>query len=510
MTTTPHADRPDASWASGDDEARGRATAPSGDRRGDALAGVVDLVGVADLAGVVGLAGVVDLAAIAQSLSGIDADVVRDLDAREASELLAAASAVRSALAALEDRAMVALDVRLREEEAERGVPESRRGRTCAHHISMALRISPAQSSRRLAAARRLVRDMPRMHAALATGRLPEASALAIGTVSGPLGPALRREADAVLDQHLGHLEDASAAQWTQEVDLLAHRLAPDGFATRHAQAKRERSVSIVRAPHGMAHLHATLPGLDAAAIRKRLSLEAERLRAEGDRRGHGQIMADLLADTLLGRDEALEPVRLDVGVIITDRVLLGSDEGGATIEGYGTVPAEAIREAVGERVPREGAGVLPEGVRTTGAGEPRLRSPENAARDSLATLRRLYTHPSSGELVAVESRARAFPRALARMIRMGQVGCAGPYCGAPIRHLDHIWAVADGGATAVSNGQGLCARCNLVKEQVAAVTPAVEDGARVVTWRSVLGRRARRTGTPVEGRHGDSDAEPP
>lgn len=41
------------------------------------------------------------------------------------------------------------------------------------------------------------------------------------------------------------------------------------------------------------------------------------------------------------------------------------------------------------------------------------------------------------------------------------------PGCGAPIRHVDHVKPHAEGGPTSAANAQGLCVRCNLVKELV-------------------------------------------
>ncbi|WP_460599443.1 HNH endonuclease signature motif containing protein [Flexivirga lutea] len=42
---------------------------------------------------------------------------------------------------------------------------------------------------------------------------------------------------------------------------------------------------------------------------------------------------------------------------------------------------------------------------------------------------------------------------------------CRTPWCGAPIRHTDHIRPHATRGATIERNGEGLCARCHYVKE---------------------------------------------
>ena len=53
--------------------------------------------------------------------------------------------------------------------------------------------------------------------------------------------------------------------------------------------------------------------------------------------------------------------------------------------------------------------------------------------------LRRLYTAPGTGELTALDSRARLFPPGLRRLIQARDDTCRTPYCDAPIRHFDHI-----------------------------------------------------------------------
>src|SRR5699024_3360945 len=82
------------------------------------------------------------------------------------------------------------------------------------------------------------------------------------------------------------------------------------------------------------------------------------------------------------------------------------------------------------------------------------------------AVLRRLYTHPVTGELVAVESEARAFPEKLGRFLTLRDSTCRGPFCDAPIRQHDHIVPHSRGGPTSVDNGQGLCAHCKQKEQQ--------------------------------------------
>ena len=107
--------------------------------------------------------------------------------------------------------------------------------------------------------------------------------------------------------------------------------------------------------------------------------------------------MADAMVGTLLGRDSGMELETLDVGVVITDRALLSPEHGDpAHIEGYGPVPAEALREELRQALAE------PEGPDQDrfGADGPQIR----------AVLRTLFTHPTAGEVVAVESTAREFP----------------------------------------------------------------------------------------------------
>src|SRR6516165_8462022 len=109
-----------------------------------------------------------------------------------------------------------------------------------------------------------------------------------------------------------------------------------------------------------------------------------------------------------------------------------------ADICGYGPIPAAVARAMVSSAV---------------------------ADRRSRATLRRLYAHPRSGALVAMESRARIFPRGLAAFIDLRDQRCRTPYCDAPIRHRDHAQPWARGGPTTADNGRGSCERCNYTKE---------------------------------------------
>jgi hypothetical protein len=121
----------------------------------------------------------------------------------------------------------------------------------------------------------------------------------------------------------------------------------------------------------------------------------------------------------------------------MTDTALLARDDEPALLDGYGPVPARVAREMV------------------------------TLDQRGQIWLRRLYTSPSTSELIAMDARSRRFPRGLARLIRQRDQVCRTPWCGAPIRHVDHPEAHAEGGPTSQQNGQGLCEACNHHRQAV-------------------------------------------
>ena len=59
----------------------------------------------------------------------------------------------------------------------------------------------------------------------------------------------------------------------------------------------------------------------------------------------------------------------------------------------------------------------------------------------------------------------RNFPPGLATLISLRDQVCRTPWCGAPIRHIDHVTPHSEDGATSLNNGQGLCEACNHAKQ---------------------------------------------
>lgn len=64
-----------------------------------------------------------------------------------------------------------------------------------------------------------------------------------------------------------------------------------------------------------------------------------------------------------------------------------------------------------------------------------------------------------------MDARGRFFRGSLARLARLRDQTCHTPWCGAPVRHVDHVRRSTDGGATSGRNAQGLCEACNYAKD---------------------------------------------
>jgi Domain of unknown function (DUF222) len=382
-------------------------------------------------------------------------------------ERIAQLERIKSAAAAGQARATAALDAARRAAEAAAGMPAARRGRGIASEIALARLDSPARGNRHLGLAKALVHEMPYTLAALEGGVLTEWRATLIVRESACLDVADRQALDAELCSDRSGLEGMGDARLAAAAKAIAYRLDPHAVVDRAAKAETERTVSIRPAPDTMTYLTALLPVAQGVAVYAALRRAADTC---ADGRSRGQVMADALVERVTGRSAAV-PTPIAVNLVLSDETLMGGSSAPAEISGYGPVPAAVARDLVACAV-----------------GDERSR----------ATLRRLYARPTSGALVAMESRARLFPRGLAAFIRFRDQRCRTPYCDAPIRHLDHARPRAGGGPTNADNGLGLCERCNYVKEVAGwVVTPQADGTARHAAEFTTPTGAAYRSGAP-------------
>ena len=384
---------------------------------------------------------------------------------------IAALERLKAAAAARQARLAAALDMARRDAEAAAGVPAVRRGRGVASEVALARRDSPARGGRHLGFAKALVYEMPHTLAALESGALSEWRATIVVRESACLDVDDRRRLDTELCSEAGGLDGVGDAALAAAAKAIAYQLDPHAVVDRAAKAQADRTVTIRPAPDTMTYVTALLPVAQGVSVYAALKREAD---VRTDTRSRGQVMADALVERITGRPAA-QPVPVAVNLVISDQALLGVRRGAAVIAGYGPVPSAVAQNLIAAAV-----------------SDPA----------SSATLRRLYANPASGALVAMESRARLFPKGLADFIEVRDQRCRTPYCDAPIRHRDHATPHRRGGPTSAANGLGLCERCNYIKESAGwkVSTGIGENGRHTAEFTTPTGAHYHSTAPAVPG----------
>lgn len=417
-----------------------------------------DATELAELAESAGLAGLAELFGTLGELPQRVEDGVRIDRIRLLENLKATAAAAQA-------REAAAFAVSQRQSQRAAKVPAERAGRGIASQVGLARRISPSLAARYLGWATILTTELPNTFAQLRAGQISEWRATIVAKETIWLSREHRLQVDRELAPQLAELGDARLAAQARRI---GYRLDPHGFVARRAKAETERRVWLRPAPEAMVHLTALLPVAQGVAAYAALTKAADTTTAVGDERGRGQIMADTLVERLTGQATATD-VPIAVNLIMTDESLLNpAGEAGsepAHVDGYGPIPAEAARQLI------------------TG--------PSNS---TPMWLRRLFRHPTSGQLVTMESKQRFFPTGMRDFIRFRDQFCRTSWCGAPIRHADHIQPAAHGGATTVDDGQGYCQACNHAKQAPGWRTVVVDndDGVHEVETITPTGHRYR------------------
>ncbi|MCZ9883812.1 HNH endonuclease [Arthrobacter sp. B2a2-09] len=401
---------------------------------------------------------------------------------------------LKSAAAAAQARITVAFDTVQRRVQADLGVPADERGRGVGAQVALARRESPARGSRFVGLARALVTEMPRTLAALDAGQLNEWRAMLLVKETACLSAEDRCAVDGELAADTGAFDGAGDKTITAAAKAAAYRRDPRTVTQRAARAAGERCVSLRPAPDTMTYLTALLPVAQGVAVHAALSRHADTLRSAGEDRSRGQIMADALVERTTGTPSGISGV--EVQLVMTDRTLFQADAEPARLTGYGIVPAAWARNLLASS---------PGSDEDPGqAGLPQAGQPESGEQDFKVWLRRLYTAPGTGELLAADSRARLFPPGLRRFIQVRDDVCRTPYCDAPIRHYDHVVPWHQGGTTSLDNGAGLCEACNHTKELpgwTAQTSAATSPGERhLFEIRTPTGHAYRSKAPPMPG----------
>lgn len=346
----------------------------------------------------------------------------------------------------------------------------------CAE-IGMIIKKSPHATSTLVNTSERLVEHLPATLEALANGVIGEDVARTIAKESQCLTPEMALALDYTLENDLTRMSDVGTRRWREHVRSVIPTVDPDGEEYRRRKARAERWVRIRPEPHGMAVLSARVDASDAQAICHLLheaACEEARERRDSARlaaresAAHGELNEDLLR---MAASETGMPLPEDRADALTALLLDGREHPTQRRVQIALV-MDASALVTGD--PKSAHAWIPDYGPITGTHAFQLLVKE-LDRDTEVSIRRLFAHPRTGELVAMDSRARAFPQGLATLVRLRDGTCRGPHCNAPISTIDHIERWASGGRTTFANAQGLCERCNLTKEAMAHVVSCAD-----------------------------------
>lgn len=464
-------------------------------------------------------------------------------DSIELIDVVAALEDLKSAAAGAQARATVAFDSDQRNAQAAAGIPAGELGGGVGAQIALARKESPSRGGRLLGFAKALVTEMPHTLAALDTGQLNEWRATLLVRETACLSAADRCAVDEELAAPNGVLSGTSSTGAGDKALVAAARAAayrrdPRSATDRAAKAAKDRRVSLRPAPDTMTFLTALLPVTQGVAVYTALTRHTESRRAQGDELSRGQIMADTLVERITGTPAGINGI--DLHLVITDRTLLQGDSEPARLTGYGIVPAGWARTLLSPPVPpdrnsesqdshtnsarhgqdldnnRDGQDEQPS--QHDERGQQKLQDGQHDQDERYGPqdqddqqsrnnqddkhfrvwVRRLYTAPTDGELLAMDSRARFFPAGQRRFIQTRDDTCRTPYCDAPIRHYDHIVPWRDHGPTNLANGAGLCEACNHTKEHPGWVATTQPGPRHTIEIRTPTGHTYTSTAPPL------------
>jgi hypothetical protein len=393
------------------------------------------------------LAAAQDLIAEASSLLGplpsepTDESIPHLLDAVETAET------IRSAAAAAQMQAGVAVRAARIAQHRAAGRPRKDHGKGVAEELALSRRMSPARARSQLTLERVVVESMPRTLALLAGGEISPWAADEVAKAA----IVLTDEDRARVDEHIAaRLPEVSPVRAGSIARARADELDQAAALARHERAASARHVSIRPVSDALVRVSASLPTAQGVAVYAALDRAAASARSRGEAGSRGNHMADALFSRVTGLS-APEDSPVEIQLLMTDRTLLAGAADTAEIDGHPVPGTIARRLALAVSRPAKDGTPTEDSATTTD--------------DPRRTLRRLYTDAISEPLQKADARRRRFTGPERRFIEMADRTCRTPWCDAPIRHIDHVQRHADGGATEIANGAGLCEQCNHTRE---------------------------------------------
>ena len=283
---------------------------------------------------------------------------------------------------------------------------------------------------------------LPKTLEALRAGRVSEYHTRIVAEQTNHLSDQHRRTIDGLIAHRLGKASSAQLRKLIQGHAMRLDRVAAERRAA--ANTKRAR-VTMEHGGDGCVYVNAALPAHQGLAVMDALHRRTNRAMALAAAAAtdhpetnvapvsREQVMADVFVEALTGQATATG-VTAEIVVVMQDSSLFGDDDLPAWVPGHGPIPAGIMKHWLADP-------------------------------DAKTFLRRMYTRPTDGQLVALESRRRRFPQGLIKMLKLRDDTCATPFCNSPVEDADHRHPWANGGKTSWENATGLCKRCNQRKE---------------------------------------------
>jgi hypothetical protein len=304
------------------------------------------------------------------------------------------------------------------------------------------------------------------------TGRLPATfTALADGDLDYPKARTLWHVTARVSDDVAAEIETRvlprAPGQTTGEIRAkirrLVKRLDPGALARRREGAETQRDVQLVETDDGTAHLTGVdLPADAATAARNRVNAIAAGLKSDGDRRGIGQLRADVFLALLCGTLTTTEPPAHNTCRHVTEIPARHDDDWTCVDDAIADAIAQAARDQL-TALPDEHPGPdVPE--RHQRLAELIAQAGERIA-GSLAGPKTPWCAPAPAP--GHGHHGYRVPARMRRLIENRDRRCGFPGCRRPVRHCDadHTIPYHRGGPTCPCNVAMVCRHHHSVKQ---------------------------------------------
>lgn len=322
-----------------------------------------------------------------------------------------------------------------------------------ATEIRAALNLTRRAADVELTFALDLAERHPKVHEALATGRIDarRARVIAHGTIHLDDETASR-----VVDRIIDDAPDLTTGRITARIRKECINADPDEADKRYVTAVEDRRIAVRPGDNGTAHLYAMdLPPDAVASATRRISELAKSLRSEGETRSMDQLRADVFLDLLNGHAFAATGRRGNVDIRVDLTTLAELDDSPAELAGYGPVVADIARKV--------------------------------AMTDHDSQWRYAVTDPSTGRVVSTGTTRRRPTTPERRYLEAVHPTCVFPGCRMPATEcdIDHRVEYAAGGPTTIQNLVPLCRNDHVTRHQAGWTYIQLPDGS--IEWTSPL-----------------------